>query len=157
MILRVLVLLLLCSCGAKPWLTRWWTPIGRGFSYEPITDDEVYKLAWRDGCQSGMATGFGKNVNMVFHHYRKDPRFTEELPDEEHRYFNGKKITKADRTKYKNVWANTLFACRHMTINQWQPDRKPELQSSPIYLDSPTTIYEFKDIGMGAEGNFAFW
>jgi hypothetical protein len=148
------------SCGNLR-TTKLYLPNGKVFGHMPKTDNEVYKHAWKDGCESGLSTGFGKEFNKSFYNYTKDIRFVGYKYGDSRDLFNGKEITPEDKSLYNGVWYNMFKVCRDYAVGSfkapgipgWNPKAPGDVAGQ---WDDPTLVYEFNAWNNGSQ-NFAFW
>ena len=141
--------------------SKWYLPNGRVFGYIPKTNNEVYKHGWRDGCESGMATGFNKEFGKSFYTFKKDIRFSGFKYGDKRDLFFDKEITPSDQSLYTRVWWDMYKACRDY---QGGAMKAPAIAGSMSALpgdpagrwDDPTLMYEFNAWNNGNE-NIAFW
>ena len=58
-----------------------------------------YKAGWLDGCETGMATGFGNDYYKTFYKFKKDRRMVEQ-----------------NNVVYLRAWSHAMIACRHSVL-----------------------------------------
>ncbi len=156
------ILLFVSGCGDVS-NVKWLKPNGRIYSYMPKTDDELYKKAWYEGCETGMSTGFGKDFNKSFHFFKKDVRFAGHKFGDERDLYQGKAITKEQMGYYERIWYDAMKACRHYNLASYKHPAMDSMPKTPgeaaLKMDDISLVYEFAawQNGAAGEGNIAFW
>ena len=156
--LLLLTSVLVQSCFGVGDITKvqWSKPGGRIYSYMPKTTNKVYQKAWMEGCESGMSTGFGKDFNKMFHHFKKDVRFSGLKYGDERDLFEGKSITSEDMSLYNKTWSDAMKSCRHYTLSNYKPFTPQNPGEAVGQMDDISNVYEFRSWSNG-DSNIAFW
>ncbi len=131
-------------------------PGGIIMTYMPQGGSDVYEHGWKDGCESGMATGFSKKFQQQFYAFKKDLRFGIGYKyGDERDLFNGRTITDADKTLYNRVWGDTYKACRHYAVGSLQGGgfKRPTISGESIgRMDNAMEVVDLRNVHQGGEG-----